>query len=255
MPKRKQMNASQVAKIAKKVVLGTAETKQVYTEVDEQTVTPGTSGLTINNFLNVSRLGTTQITPEDGSNPKREGAEILPRSFQFRGWMRPRALANDGQPDQQDENFDNALYVRVMFLKTSTLSVSTRTPDNSLTPDDNNFFLGKNGLPEGLSTDYSDIYKPLNWKATGKPLMDKVLFIPNQYKMNNTKLIKFSHKFGQNEKLNFLQNTAGGTGGSSVIPDTTIKMVIIARYANDDIHVQFENLEVSGTGIFKFKDF
>ena len=71
MPKRKQMNASQVAKIAKKVVLGTAETKQQYTEVDEQTVTPGTSGLTINNFTNVSRLGPGGMTPEDGVNPKR----------------------------------------------------------------------------------------------------------------------------------------------------------------------------------------
>lgn len=255
MPKRKQMNASQVAKIAKKVVLGTAETKQQYTEVDEQTVTPGTSGLTINNFTNVSRLGPGGMTPEDGVNPKREGSEIIPRSFQFRGWMRPRALANDGQPDQQDENFDNALYVRVIWLKTSTLSLTTRTPNNGLTPDDNNFFLGKNGLPVGLSTDYSDIYKPLNWKVTGKPLMDKVMFIPNQYKMNNTKLLKFSHKFGPNEKMNFQENTPGGTGGANVIPDTTIRCHIIARYANDDIHVQFENLEVSGTGIFKFKDF
>lgn len=254
MPKRKQMNASQVAKIAKKVVLGTAETKQRYTEVDEATITPGTSGYSMNTFMDVYRHDAT-ITPANSVNPRREGAQIIPRSFQFRGWMRPRALANDGEPDQQDENFDNALYVRVMFLKHSTMDVDTRTPNPNLSPDDNNFFLGPNGLPVGLSTDYSDIYKPLNWKATGKPLMDKVLFIPNQYKMNNTKLIKFTHKFGANEKLNFLSNAAGGIGGSSQIPEQMISMYVIARYANDDIHVQFENLELSGTGIFKFKDF
>lgn len=254
MPKRKQMNASQVAKIAKKVVLGTAETKQRYQEVDELTITPGTSGASIKNFMNVPRNDST-ITPANDVNPRREGSQIIPRSFQFRGWMRPRALANDGEPDQQDENFDNALYVRVMFLKHNTLDVDSRSPNTSLSPDDNNFFLGPNGLPTDQSLDYSDIYKPLNWKATGKPLMDKVIFIPNQYKMNNTKLIKFSHKFSQNEKLNFSSNTAGGTGGSSVVPDSIISMYVIARYANDDIHVQFENLELSGTGIFKFKDF
>ena len=73
--------------------------------------------------------------------------------------------------------------------------------------------------------------------------------------MNNTKLIKFNHKFGMNEKLDFLANVDGGTGGSNVVPTEQIRMHVIARYANDDIHVQFENLELSGTGIFKFKDF
>jgi hypothetical protein len=253
--KTKAPTRSEVAKIAKKVVLGTAETKQVYTEVDEQTITPGTNGLTINNFMNISRIGTDQLAPKDGQNSKREGAEIIPRSFQFRGWMRPRALANDGTGDDKDsDQFDNALYVRIIIIKASTLTLTDKTPTNTLTPDDDNFFLGLGGLPTGLSTDYSDIYKPLNWKATGKPLMDKVVFIPNQYKMNNTKLIKFNHKFGPNEKLNFLEN-ASTLGGASVIPDETIRMHIIARYANDDIHVQYENLELSGTGIFKFKDF
>lgn len=251
---RKAPSRSEVAKIAKKVVLGTAETKQIYTEVNEATITPGTVGFTKNNFMNVLRQPLDKLTPLNDNNSRREGDEIIPRSFQFRGWMRPRALANDGQPDQQDENFDNALYVRVIFLKASTVSLDSRSPTATLTPDDNNFFLGTGGLPVGLSTDYSDIYKPLNWKATGRPLMDKVLFIPNQYKMNNTKLIKFNHRFSRNEKLKFLENTSA-VGGDSSIPEEQIRMHVIARYANDDIHVQYENLELSGTGIFKFKDF
>jgi len=260
MPQRKQkagLTKNQVRTIAKKVVLGTAETKQRYTEIDEQTITPGTTGLTLNRFMEVPRMDIGNMPiPRDNQNPVREGAQILPTSFQFRGWFRPRALQNDGLADDpKSELFDRALYVRVIFIKTSTLHPNSRMPDNSLTVANDNFFLGPNGLPQGQALNYSDIYKPLNWKITGKPLMDKVMFIPNQYGMKNTKQVLFNHKFSKNEKLYFEQNVSGIGQGNSAIPDKHITAHIIARYCDDDTHIQYENLELSGTGIFKFKDF
>ena len=72
--------------------------------------------------------------------------------------------------------------------------------------------------------------------------------------MKNTKLIKFTHKFSKYEKLKFIQNTAEQGGANSNCPDTVISMVMLARYCDDDSHLFYENLEVSGTGIFKFQD-
>ena len=236
----------------------TAETKQKYTEIDERAITPGTNGMSEKSFLAVERWNpsTALIDPKNETNPTREGAEICPQSFSYRGWLRPRALANDGQADdKKSEQFNQALYVRVIFTYTSTVNQSQRMPNVALDPNNDNFFLGPNGLPVGQDLGYEDIYKPLNWKVTGKPLMDKVIFIPNQYGMNNTKLIKFNHRFSKNEKLSFLNNPATVDSANSAYPDKILSMFIFARYADDDTHIQYENLEAVGTGIFKFKDF
>lgn len=250
--KKRPMTATAVRSIARKAVTSMAETKQLYTEVDELTVTPGTVGAKVINFMNLKRQDTDDVTPLDGSRPYREGQQVKPMSFTYNGWIRPRALDSDGTPAEQGDNFKQALYLRVIFLYTDDSDPTARTPDSRIDPSQLNFFIGQGGLPTDHDLNYSDIYKPLNWRVTGKPLMDKVFFIPNQYQMNNTKLIKFRHTFGRNEKTNYPANSTDMTNSA---PLKGLKMYFIARYADDDTHLTYENLEASGTGIFKFKDF
>ena len=255
--KKRPMTKKAVQAIARSVVVKQAETKTKFTEVDERTVTPGTLGFHTQDFLKLSRVSeNTVINPQAGIAPYREGTQVNPLSFTFRGWMRPRALINDGGDVGDPANqFAQALYVRVIFLKHNTMTPTGLQPEQNLNASKETFFLGQNGLPVAQQTDFSDIHRPLNWKVTGKPLMDKVFFIPNQYTMKNTKLISFTHRFSKNEKLKFYNNTAQQDGANSNCPDKVISMHIIARYCDDDNHLIYENMEVSGTGIFKFQDF
>ena len=254
----KRITEKQVAKIARSVVVKQAETKTKYTELDEVGITPGTAGYSTQEFLKLSRVDSdvTPVEPVAGLEPHREGMRVNPLSFTFKGWVRPRALVNDGgDVGDPAAQFQQALYLRVIFLKHSTMDLTVKQPEQNLNPGKETFFIGQNGMSTSLETDYSDIHKPLNWKVTGKPLMDKVFFIPNQYTMRNTKNISFTHRFSKNEKLNFLQNTLTQDGANSNCPDKVISMHAFARYANDDDHLFYENLELSGTGIFKFQDF
>lgn len=256
--KKRPITKKEVAKIARSVVVKQAETKTKYTEVDEVAITPGTAGYSTQEFCKLSRADADQtpVTPVAGLPPFREGKQVNPLSFTFKGWVRPRALVNDGdEPGDPAEQFQQAMYLRVIFLKHSTMDLTVKQPEQNLNPSKQTFFIGQNGLSTSLETDYSDIYKPLNWKVTGKPLMDKVFFIPNQYQMRNTKTISFTHRFGKNEKLEFLQNTMDQDGANSDCPHKVISLHMFARYANDDNHLFYENLELSGTGIFKFQDF
>lgn len=233
--KRVPAKKRQVAQI-QKVINRNIETKTHYSDIDEVAVSQnGEATLTPFNLVAHGNQGNQRI-----------GQKIDPLSLSLTMYFRPRGLINTGNAVGDPEaQFDSAFFSRVVIVRQKPgVQYVTRTP-TPIDLTDGEIFIGNAGTVQGLMNDYRDLMRKFNPRYF-TVIFDRKYYVPMQYKMNNTKEVRFNYRFPKSVRTTYSDNSA--------YPDQPCFMFIINRFADDDTHATTKTIEYTGEAIFKYKD-
>lgn len=225
-----------VKKAIAKEVNSAIETKQLTTDYDEETV--------------AQNAETTFLSPtlvEHGNKSyQRIGGKIKPTYLELFMYFRPRNLNNAGNvAGNPQEQFDSAFYSRVIIIRQKPgVSFTAHTP-TPITTANNDLFIGRGGHGESKSDNFKDLYRKINPRL-GTVLYDKKFFIPMEYKMQNTREIRFKYAFPKTYHMTY--------NDDSIYPDQPIVIMIINRFVDDDLHTTNKTIEYTGSARFFYKD-
>lgn len=212
------------------------ETKNVITDYDEQT---------LGQYGEMTLLTPVLVEHGNKSN-QRIGGKIKPTYLDLFMYFRPRSLNNNGgNTGDPAEQYDSAFYSRVIIIRQKpgvSFTAHTPTPITVANPD---LFLASGGKGESMNADFKDLYRKINPRL-GTVLYDKKFFVPMQYKMSNTREIKFKYAFPKTFNMTY--------NDDSVYPDTPIVIMVINRFVDDDVHTTNKTIEYTGTAKFFYKD-
>lgn len=240
---RKPLSKSQ-AKAVKSIALsqinGTRELKSLYTKIDEVAI-PLQTGTQFLQDTNGNMA--FNIMPNGDSSYQREGLEITQKYFSFQGHCK----INGGSALSQNRE----IVCRVIwgFTKGPLAASSTQLMMNA-------------NFPVAIPSDFSAIYKPLNWNIF-RPFKDQrfKLAPAHQYvdgvgdyvnilnPVPDCKLLTASYSFGKKGKsMKFPDNSLSYANKDNIV------CLVICRNANDDLSSSVLNLEFCGTTNFRYQD-
>ena len=237
---RKKRAPKRITKSLKKTIAkeisASIETKCHFFNYDEQAVAQNShTTLLTPTFVALGTAGNQRI-----------GQKIKPTYLELNLYFRPRSLVNTGlHTGDPAAQFTSAFYSRIIiFRQKRGVSFVAHTPA-PVTTGNNDLWLGTGGRGEAMQDNFKDLFAKLNPRL-GTVLYDKKFFIPMQYKMNNTREIRFKYAYPKT----FYQTYNDDSGYS----DTPVVIMIINRYADDDTHASHKSIEYTGNSKFYYKD-
>lgn len=212
------------------------ETKCVITDYDEEGIAQHAESTLL-----------TPVTVYHGNrSDQRIGGKIKPTYLELFMYFRPRSLVNSGNANGDPaDQYDSAFYSRVIIIRQKPgVSFTAHTPV-PITTANNDLFLDSGNKGGSMNSNFKDLYRKINPRL-GTVLYDKKFFIPMQYKMSNTREIKFKYAFPKTYHMTYNDDSA--------YPDQPIVIMIINRFADDDTHAVNKTIEYTGSAKFFYKD-
>lgn len=241
---------SAVNKLVKKQLYKTSETKYQFRKIDHA------QGIVLDGEVVQTTTATDGINqipmpPDSDGLNARDGNSIQPISWQFQGHM-----TIPGSSQNADNRTTTVRLVAAFYDKDTPLNVDLTDGDL--------FRFGNN--MSGLTSDYSDIYKPFNWGKI-RPFYDRIFTLqPGLGYMNDagTDIIyqgapqrgrdvvrlNIKHFFPKGTKL-----SVEGTNDTDYIKSKNIVMFAITRNVNDAYPSSALELKILGTSVYMYKDF
>ena len=189
----------------------------------------------------------TPVNVSHGTNGnQRVGQKIKPTYLELFLYFRPRSLVNTGlHAGDPADQFDSAFYSRVIIIRQKPgVSFAAHTPV-PITTGNADLFIGSGMKAEGMQGNFKDLYRKINPRL-GTVLYDKKFFVPMQYKMNNTREIRFKYAYPKTFYMTYNDDSA--------YSDQPIVIMIINRYVDDDTHASHKTIEYTGNAKFFYKD-
>lgn len=241
---------SAVSKLVKKQLYKTSETKYQFRNIDHS------QGIILDGEViqtTSANDGINQIpmpSTGDGFNQK-SGLSIEPVSWQFQGHM-----TIPGSSSNQDNRTCHVRLVAAFYDKDDPLNVNLTDTD---------IFRFANNV-SGLSSNYTDIYKNLNWGKI-RPFYDRTFLLQPGLGYENDAGTAIIYQGAPNKgrdvvKLNIKYNfprgmklSVSGTNELHYDQNKNIVMFAITRNVNDAYPASALELKILGVSQFTYKDF
>lgn len=250
LPLNKQQTKA-VNSLVKKQMYSLSETKTVFAKIDHAQGISLDGEVIQRDGAAASDINQIPMPPDaDGLNG-RDGNSIQPIAWKFDGHM-----TIPGSSSNQDNRTCNVRLVAGFYDKDAPINVNLNDTDL--------FRFGNN--VSGLTSDYSDTYKPFNW---GKiiPFYDRtftlqpglgytddtganIIFQSAPQRGRDVVRLSIKHFFPKGSKL-----SVEGTNETEYTKKKNIVMFAITRNANDAYPSSALELKVLGTTSFMYKDF
>lgn len=237
------------SRMISKMVNKTRETKKLYLTIDEENLAPtGTSLMTFNFPAASSSDIIANKTNRGDFSYQRNGDMIQPLNFNWKGVIKYQGFS------VQSGYAETSVRIVFGFIDGDEAAAPITTADTD--------WMMVNGNNSAILSDFQAIYQNFNWRKF-RPFYDKTIKLQpaTQQTFDNTapittafssaplsRFISVNHNFGKNHKMLQAYN------GSSIYNKKNIVALVIARPTNDDVLVSTNSLEISGTGMFLFKD-
>jgi len=239
----------QIKKIAKEANKEQAEPKAIYNIFDEYQLgsMTGSACLVGSN----GHVNTNPVPAKGDGVDKRDGNEIQPVSWNFKGHMKIQGSSI---------NLDNRIsHIRVLACFFDDKNAPNEAMDNT------NVLLGTDGNARALYHDFRDNYSDINWSFL-KPFYDKnFVLTPGQIMpvynsssstFNNSYAgpasvvkLNISHKFKTNSVLRCDEAVDTMWNGRN-----NIALIVLCRNLNDDTTTSTLYTELQGRAVLRYKD-